>query len=195
MYPGSPSPAVGRRPAGNHGDAGLGEAGYRVAETPASTRPGTGGADVPGLAEPGGRETPGRESRRRRPRRGRVQGCECTRGRRARRSRDARLVSEQRSADEGASAGVSDPGYRGVADPRTIRRCAGNCSRGRRPRPVQEMRRLGSRTPRTRVRQPGSATPATPPIVLTSPSACRDPCGVFMPSQVPLATYFQWRGS
>ena len=79
-----------------------------------------------------------------------------------------RLVSERRSADEGASAGVSDPGYRGVADPRTIRdapaieagvaepgtlfeRCAGwgggprvrGCvGRGQRPRLQPPKRRL-----------------------------------------------------
>ena len=176
-----------RRPAGNHGDAGLGEAGYKFVETPASTRPGTGGADVPGLAEPGGRETPGRESRRRRPRRapryrgvrmypgslspavGRAPGQESPARRRPRRGR----------VQGWGDAGLGEAGYRVAETPASTR-------------PGKELRRRRRR--RGRVQGCGGRRPrlrSLDHIAFSMPW----PLGVFMPSQVPLATYFQAWGS
>ena len=39
MYPGSPSPVLPRRPVGNLGGAGLGEAGYKAGMYPGSPSP------------------------------------------------------------------------------------------------------------------------------------------------------------
>ena len=83
-YPGSPSPVLTRRPAGQRAKAGLAEAGYTGGSV---TRPRRGRLQrgfVPGLAEPGLDETPGRAARKGRPRRGRLHGPDCARPRRGR---------------------------------------------------------------------------------------------------------------
>ena len=79
LYPASARPVLARRPAGNHGKAGLAEPGYR------------GGRRVPSLAEAARGETTSRESWKGRARRARLQrGGACTRPRRGRRLRDDR---------------------------------------------------------------------------------------------------------
>ena len=118
LYPGSPSPVLARRPARNHGQTGLGEAGY--------TRP-----PVPRLAEPGPGETPSQESRTDRPRRGRVHPPPCTRARRARSWRDAQPEITDRPAS--ARPGTPAPLYPGSPSPASPRRPA-RTSRTDRPR-------------------------------------------------------------